>query len=168
MCRRFFDVRAFGAVMTTGLNAGRVCGPVQLAFAVSVDPVLPVDLLITRMAVADARKDEGPNQTMGRKCLIPYGLYRCHGFVSAHLSQKTGFTEEDLQVLWNALIQMWEHDRSSARGEMSARRLFAFKHDSALGNAPAHLLFESIQVKRSAGHENSDPRQFSEIGRAHV
>jgi CRISPR-associated protein Csd2 len=151
MCRRYFDVRTFGAVMSTGANAGQVRGPVQLSFSRSVDPVLPLDLSITRMAVAEAKDAESPNQTMGRKNLLPYGLYRCHGFISAHLARETGFSGADLELLWQALTQMFDHDRSASRGTMAPQKLVVFQHDSALGNAPAHKLFERVTVKRKSG-----------------
>ena len=155
MCANFFDVRAFGAVMSTkGANCGQVRGPVQFAFARSIEPILPLEVSITRMAattVADA-ESKGDIRTMGRKHIVPYGLYRAHGYVSACLAggagKGTGFSEEDLELLWTALEQMFEHDRSAARGEMAARRLILFKHDSELGNAPAHRLFERVTVKR--------------------
>lgn len=171
MCQTFFDVRTFGAVMSTGPNAGQVRGPVQVAFSRSLDPILPVDASITRMAVADNeirgasvgssefrawedRQPEDELRTMGRKALIPYGLYACKGFVSAHLAQGTGFSDEDLANLWQALLNMWDHDRSASKGVMSGRRLFVFKHigtdsDAAqrvrqamLGCAPAHRLLD--------------------------
>lgn len=151
MCQRFYDVRTFGAVMSTGDNAGQVRGPVQISFSRSLDPILPLDVRITRMAVTDARDDESPNQTMGRKNLIPYGLYRCHGFVSAHLANETGFNEDDLALFWQALTQMLDHDRSASRGTMAPQRLIVFKHQSALGNAPAHKLFERVIVTRKSG-----------------
>ncbi len=147
MCKNFFDVRAFGAVMTTEVNAGQVRGPIQLAFATSIDPVLPLEVSITRMAVTNER-DLEKERTMGRKHIIPYGLYRAHGFVSAKLAERTGFSEDDLQLLWQSLQMMFEHDRSAARGEMSARKLIVFKHQDALGNAPAHKLFEAVKVER--------------------
>jgi len=148
MCKRFYDVRTFGAVMSTGANAGQVRGPVQLSFSRSIDPILPLDLSITRMAVTEAKEADAPNQTMGRKNLIPYGLYRCHGFISAHLARETGFSEDDLALLWQALAQMFDHDRSASRGTMSPQKLIVFKHQTPLGNAPAHKLFERIQVRR--------------------
>lgn len=151
MCKRYFDVRTFGAVMSTGANAGQVRGPVQLSFSRSIDTVLPLDLSITRMAVAEAKEADSPNQTMGRKNLLPYGLYRCHGFISAHLARETGFTEADLDLFWQALTQMFDHDRSASRGTMAPQKLVIFKHQSALGNAPAHKLFERVHVKRKAG-----------------
>lgn len=153
MCKRFFDVRTFGAVMSTGANAGQVRGPVQLSFSRSIDPILPLDLSITRMAVTEAKEADSPNQTMGRKNLIPYGLYRCHGFISAHLARETGFSDADLQLLWQALTQMFDHDRSASRGTMAPQKLIAFRHASALGNAPAHKLFERVVVSRKSGVE---------------
>ena len=163
MCRNFFDVRTFGAVMSTGINCGQVRGPIQLTFARSIDPIVASEHSITRMAVAteaEAAKQEGDNRTMGRKYTVPYGLYRAHGFVSAFLAKQTGFSEDDLALFWQALCQMFEHDRSAARGEMTTRGLYVFKHDSELGNAPAHALFERIQVQRKAGVEV--PRSFQD------
>lgn len=153
MCRDFFDIRTFGAVLSlrTAPNCGQVRGPVQMTFARSIDPIVAQEHSITRMAVAteaEAEKQEGDNRTMGRKHTVPYGLYRAHGFVSAFLAKQTGFSEEDLQLLWQALTQMFEHDRSAARGEMATRRLYVFKHDSELGSAPAHKLFDLIQANR--------------------
>jgi CRISPR-associated protein Csd2 len=163
MCRNFYDVRTFGAVMSTGVNCGQVRGPVQLTFARSVDPIVAQEHSITRMAVAteaEAEKQEGDNRTMGRKHTVPYGLYRAHGFVSSFLAKQTGFSEADLELLWQALSQMFEHDRSAARGEMATRGLFVFKHDQALGNAPTHALFERVQVRRKEGVEV--PRSFED------
>ena len=165
MCSNFFDVRTFGAVMTTGVNAGQVRGPVQLAFASSVEPVLPLEISITRMAVTtekEAEAQSGDNRTMGRKHIVPYGLYRAHGFVSAKLAERTGFSDEDLQLLWDALLSMFEHDRSAARGEMAARKLIVFEHESAMGNAPAHVLFDSVKVGRAAGTEDAPARSFGD------
>lgn len=157
MCKNFYDVRTFGAVMSTKENnCGQVRGPVQIAFAKSVEPVVSQEISITRMAVeteAEAKKQEGDNRTMGRKHVVPYGLYVAHGFVSAPLSEKTGFSEEDLELLWNALGNMFEHDRSAARGMMSSQKLFVFKHRDKLGNAPAHKLFDLIDIQRKAGSE---------------
>lgn len=150
MCTNFFDIRTFGAVMTTEVNCGQVRGPVQLAFAKSVDPIMPQEISITRMAVTN-EKDLEKERTMGRKHIVPYGLYVAQGFVSAPLAEKTGFTGEDLNLLWDALVNMFEHDRSAARGLMSSRKLIVFKHDNKLGNAPAHKLFELVQVKRAEG-----------------
>lgn len=149
MCQNFYDVRSFGAVMSTGINCGQVRGPVQLNFARSVSRVLSQEHAITRMAVAtekEAEKQGGDNRTMGRKFTVPYGLYRCHGYVSAKLAQQTGFGDEDLELLLEALENMFDHDRSAARGEMRAQALYVFKHDSELGNAPAHKLFELVKV----------------------
>jgi CRISPR-associated protein Csd2 len=163
MCRNFFDVRTFGAVMSTGINCGQVRGPIQLTFARSIDPIVALEHSITRMAVAteaEAEKQEGDNRTMGRKHTVPYGLYRAHGFVSAFLAKQTGFSEDDLMLFWQALCQMFEHDRSAARGEMTTRGLYVFKHDSELGNAPAHALFERVQVQRKPGVEV--PRSFGD------
>jgi CRISPR-associated protein Csd2 len=165
MCANFFDVRTFGAVMTTGINAGQVRGPVQLAFATSVEPVLPLEISITRMAVTtekEAEAQSGDNRTMGRKHILPYGLYRAHGYISAKLAERTGFSEDDLQLLWRALINMFEHDRSAARGEMAARKLIVFKHDSVMGNAPAHALFDAVKVRRAEGSEDRPARSFSD------
>ncbi|MCF7989164.1 MAG: type I-C CRISPR-associated protein Cas7/Csd2 [Thiohalocapsa sp.] len=152
MCRNFYDVRTFGAVMSTGINCGQVRGPVQMTFARSMDPIVSQEHSITRMAVAteaEAEKQEGDNRTMGRKHTVPYGLYRAHGFVSAFLAKQTGFSEDDLNLLWQALTQMFEHDRSAARGQMSTRGLYVFKHDSELGNAHAHALFDLVRVERN-------------------
>ncbi len=148
MCRRYYDVRTFGAVMSTGANAGQVRGPVQLSFSRSIEPVLPLDVSITRMAVTEAREADAPNQTMGRKNLISYGLYRCHGFVSAHIARETGFNDDDLELLWQSLTQMFDHDRSASRGTMAPQKLVVFKHQTPLGNAPAHKLFERVTVQR--------------------
>jgi CRISPR-associated protein Csd2 len=152
MCQNFFDVRTFGAVMSTGINAGQVRGPVQLSFARSVDPIEPVEQTITRMAVATQKESEqqqGDNRTMGRKWIVPYGLYKAEGFISAYFAEGTGFSEDDLSLLWEALATMFEHDRSAARGRMSTRKLFVFKHESPLGNAPAHALFDLVAVRRA-------------------
>ncbi len=165
MCANFFDVRTFGAVMTTGVNAGQVRGPVQMAFASSIDPVVPLEISITRMAVTtekEAEAQSGDNRTMGRKHIIPYGLYRAHGFVSAKLAERTGFSGDDLELLWRALINMFEHDRSAARGEMAARKLVVFEHDSAMGNAPAHVLFDAVKVQRAGGSDAAAPRSYAD------
>ena len=151
MCKKFYDVRTFGAVMSTGSNAGQVRGPVQLSFSRSIDPILPLDLSITRMAVTEAKDADAPNQTMGRKNLIPYGLYRCHGFISANLAQETGFTTNDLDLLWEALAMMFDHDRSASRGTMAPQALLVFEHGTPLGNAPAHKLFERIKISAKSG-----------------
>jgi CRISPR-associated protein Csd2 len=150
MCKAYFDIRAFGAVMSTGANAGQVRGPVQMTFGRSVDPVVTLEHCITRMAVAteaEAESQSGDNRTMGRKNTIPYGVYVSHGFVSPHLANQTGFSEDDLTLFWDALVNMFEHDRSAARGLMATQRLVIFKHESALGNAPAHKLFERVRVE---------------------
>lgn len=154
MCQNFFDVRTFGAVMSTGVNCGQVRGPVQLTFARSVDPIVVLEHSITRMAVttpAEAEKQDGDNRTMGRKHTVPYGLYVAHGFVSAFLADQTKFSDEDLELLWQGLSQMFEHDRSAAHGQMSTRGLYVFKHASKLGSAPAHALFERITAKLKDG-----------------
>ena len=151
MCKNFFDVRTFGAVMSTGINCGQVRGPVQMTFGRSVDPIVALEHSITRMAVAteaEAEKQGGDNRTMGRKFTVPYGLYVAHGFVSAPLANQTGFSDQDLGLLWEALTNMFEHDRSAARGLMSTRGLYVFKHESRLGNASAHALFERVSVER--------------------
>lgn len=151
MCKNFFDVRTFGAVMSTGKNAGQVRGPIQLTFARSIDPIFASEHSITRMAVAteqEAEKQKGDNRTMGRKATIPYGLYLCHGFVSANLAQQTGFSQEDLELFFDALKNMFDVDRSAARGLMSAQKLIVFRHDSVLGNAPANKLFDLVSVKK--------------------
>jgi CRISPR-associated protein Csd2 len=171
MCDNFFDVRTFGAVMSTGINCGQVRGPVQLSFANSIEPIMPLEISITRMAATNeaekAKQAEGgederrENRTMGRKHIVPYGLYRAHGFVSAKLAERTGFSPADLAFLWEALANMFEHDHSAARGEMSARKLIVFKHASALGNAPAHALFDRVTVGRVTGDDirlPGDPR----------
>jgi CRISPR-associated protein Csd2 len=156
MCLRYYDIRTFGAVMSTGKNAGQVRGPVQMTFARSVEPVVALEHSITRMAVtteAEAEKQSGDNRTMGRKYTVPYGLYLAHGFVSAHLANQTGFSEEDMNLFWEALQNMFEHDRSAARGMMSTRGLYVFEHSTALGNAPAHKLFERIKIERKPESE---------------
>ncbi|MEZ5626626.1 MAG: type I-C CRISPR-associated protein Cas7/Csd2 [Rhodocyclaceae bacterium] len=163
MCANFFDVRTFGAVMSTGVNCGQVRGPVQLTFARSVDPVVALEHSITRMAVAteaEAEKQEGDNRTMGRKHTVPYGIYVAHGFVSSFLARQTGFSDDDLELLWQSLEHMFEHDRSAARGEMSTRGLYVFKHDSELGNAHAHDLFDRIRIARKP--EAEVPRSFAD------
>lgn len=161
MCSNFFDVRTFGAVMTTKVNSGQVRGPVQLAFATSVEPVVPLEVSITRMAVTND-KDVDKERTMGRKHILPYGLYRAHGFVSAKLAERTGFSDADLQLLWRALINAFEHDRSAARGEMAARKLVVFEHDSAMGNAHAHALLERVKVERRSEGADTPARKFAD------
>lgn len=147
MCQTFFDIRMFGAVMTTGVNCGQVRGPVQLTFARSVEPIVSLEQSITRMAVT-REEDLAKERTMGRKEIVPYGLYRAHGFVSPHLARQTGFDGADMDLLLEALQKMFEVDHSAARGEMSTRRLVVFQHESALGNAAAHSLFDRVQVRR--------------------
>lgn len=159
MCANFFDVRTFGAVMTTEINCGQVRGPVQMTFARSVSPVEYAEHSITRMAVTNER-DLEKERTMGTKYTVPYGLYMAHGFVSSFLAKQTGFSEDDLELLWQALAQMFEHDRSAARGEMNTRGLYVFKHESELGNAPAHTLFERIQTHLKDGL--TVPRNFAD------
>jgi len=165
MCKNFFDIRSFGAVMSLKeFNCGQVRGPVQIGFARSVDRIFTGEHTITRMAVAtqaEADKQKGDNRTMGRKFTVPYGLYRVHGFISAPLARQTGFTEEDLQLFWCALMNMFEHDRSAARGEMATQKLIVFKHDSELGNARARELFELITVERATDPGNP-ARSFSD------
>ena len=163
MCSRYYDVRTFGAVMSTGKNAGQVRGPIQLTFARSVDPINSSEHSITRMAVTkeeDAEKQGGDNRTMGRKSTVPYGLYVCHGFISANLAAQTGFSEDDLKLFWVALKNMFDVDRSAARGLMSAQKLIVFKHDSALGNAPANQLFDLVHVEKKV--DVDVPRKFGD------
>lgn len=150
MCHNFYDIRAFGAVMTTGVNCGQVRGPVQLGFSRSIDEVLPLDITLTRVTPTKfEEKKENKNTEFGNKYIIPYGLYRCEGYVSANLARKTtGFSEEDLELLWTAILNMFELDHSAARGNMAVRELIVFKHDSELGCAPAWKLFDAVQVKR--------------------
>ena len=155
MCSRYYDIRTFGAVMTTGKNAGQVRGPVQLTFSRSIDPVMTLEHSITRMAVTNEKdaSETGDNRTMGRKFTVPYGLYRCHGFISAHFAKQTGFSENDLELFWQALVNMFDHDHSAARGQMNARGLYVFEHSNNLGNAPADSLFKRIQVAKKDGVE---------------
>lgn len=162
MCSKYYDIRTFGAVMSMGKNAGQVRGPIQFTFARSVDPIVPAEHSITRMAVAtekEAEKQNGDNRTMGRKATIPYGLYVCHGFVSASLAKQTGFSEEDFTLFIDALKGMFDCDRSAARGLMSAQKLILFRHDSVLGNAPANKLFDLVKVERTT---DNVPRSFSD------
>lgn len=147
MCKNFYDIRAFGAVMTTDVNCGQVRGPIQVAFGQSIDPIVPQEISITRSSVTNER-DADKERTMGRKHIVPYGLYRTHGFVSANLAERTGFSDADLTLFWDALKNMLDHDRSAARGEMNARKLLVFKHASKQGNAPAHKLFDAVTVAR--------------------
>ncbi|MCI6176334.1 type I-C CRISPR-associated protein Cas7/Csd2 [bacterium] len=153
MCRNFYDIRTFGAVMTTfvkgALNCGQVRGPVQLGFARSVDPIVPQEVTITRIAITTEADAEKKGTEMGRKHIVPYGLYRAEGYVSANLARKTtGFSEEDLQLLWQAILNMFENDHSAARGKMAVRKLIVFRHDSELGNAPAYKLFDAVHIER--------------------
>lgn len=163
MCQNFFDIRTFGAVLSTGANAGQVRGPVQFTFARSIDPIVSLEHSITRMAVAteaEAEKQGGDNRTMGRKFTIPYGLYRAHGFISAPLAIQTGFSEADLELLWESLENMFEHDRSAARGLMGTRKLFIFEHSSKMGDASVQKLFDAIKVERK--DKNKPARDFSD------
>jgi CRISPR-associated protein, Csd2 family len=162
MCQNFYDIRAFGAVLSTGPNAGQVRGPVQFTFARSIDPIVSLEHSITRMAVAtqaEADKQGGDNRTMGRKFTVPYGLYRAHGFVSAPFAGQTGFSENDLELLWEALANMFEHDRSAARGLMGTRKLIIFEHASKMGNAPVQQLFDAVTVNRK--EPDKPARDFS-------
>lgn len=163
MCQNFYDIRTFGGVLSlkSAPNCGQVRGPVQFTFARSVDQVVPLEHSITRMAVAteaEAEKQQGDNRTMGRKFTVPYGLYRCHGFISAPLAAQTGFSDEDLSLFWNALLMMFEHDHSAARGQMATRKLIVFKHDSPMGNHPSHVLFDKVKVEA----EKKPARDFSD------
>jgi CRISPR-associated protein Csd2 len=164
MCGNFFDIRTFGAVMSTEVNAGQVRGPVQFTFAESIDPIVPMEISITRSSVTNEKDALQNDRTMGRKHIVPYGLYRAHGFVSGRLANDakkgTGFSEADLSLLWEALENMFDHDRAAARGEMTARGLVVFKHDSDIGNAPAHKLLERVTVARANG--DSPPRGFGD------
>lgn len=168
MCKNFYDIRMFGAVMTTDVNCGQVRGPLQLTFARSIDPIIPLDLSITRMAVTSRKEKEQKEKseegqflaTMGRKALLPYGLYRGHGFFSPHLAEQTGADAEDLTLFWRALQQMWDIDRSASRGFMACRGLYIFSHESKLGNAPAHKLFDLVQINIKNG--NKAPRKFED------
>ena len=165
MCQNFYDIRTFGAVMTTfvkaNLNCGQVRGPVQLGFAKSVDPILPQEITITRVAITTESDAEKKGTEMGRKYIVPYGLYRAEGYISANQARKvTGFSEEDLELLWEAILNMFQNDHYAARGKMAVRKLIIFKHDSELGCAPAHKLFDSVKVERREGVEV--PRSFSD------
>lgn len=153
MCDNFFDIRTFGAVMTTfvkaALNCGQVRGPVQLGFARSIDPIISQEVTITRVAITTEKDAENKSTEMGRKSIVPYGLYRVEGYISANLARKvTGFSEEDLELLWEAIINMFEHDHSAARGKMAVRELIVFKHSKELGDCPAYKLFDAVEVKR--------------------
>lgn len=163
MCANFYDIRTFGAVMTTfvkaSLNCGQVRGPVQLGFAQSVDPIIPQEVTITRVAITTEADAERKDTEMGRKAIVPYGLYRVEGFVSANLARKTtGFSEDDLNLLWQAIINMFENDHSAARGKMAVRELIVFKHATELGEAPAHKLFDAVKVERL----NAPARKYSD------
>ena len=170
MCDNFFDIRVFGAVMTTGVNCGQVRGPVQMTFARSIDPVIPLDLSITRVAVTrpedtvvevseeDGTAQGGKQSEMGRKSLVPYGLYKAYGFVNPFFADQTGVDEEDMEVFWSALVNMWDIDRSSSRGMMACQGLYVFSHENRLGNAPAHKLFDRLSVEMRDGVET--PRGF--------
>jgi CRISPR-associated protein Csd2 len=171
MCEQFFDIRTFGAVMTTGVNCGQVRGPVQLTFARSIDPVVPLDIAITRVAVTkpedtrtvssdDDQEGKGKQTEMGRKAILPYGLYLGHGFVNPQLAKQTGFSDRDLETFWTALQQMWELDHSASRGMMGLRGLYVFSHENPLGNAPSHALFDRITVQRREGIVA--PRRFND------
>ncbi len=165
MCSNFYDIRTFGAVMTTfvkgALNCGQVRGPVQLGFARSVDPVLPQEVTITRVAITTEKDAEKKDTEMGRKYIVPYGLYRAEGYVSANLARKTtGFSEDDLALLWEAILNMFEHDHSAARGKMAVRELVVFRHDSELGCAPAHKLFELVRAEHKEGV--TSPRSYAD------
>lgn len=162
MCKKYYDVRTFGAVMSTGKNAGQVRGPIQMTFARSIDPIAAAEHSITRVAVAtekEAEKQGGENHTMGRKATVPYGLYVCHGFISPNLAKQTGFSEEDLELFFDALKNMFDVDRSAARGLMSAQKLIVFRHDSVLGNAPANKLFDLVQIEKKT---DGAPRSFKD------
>ena len=164
MCKRYYDIRTFGAVLTTGENAGQVRGPVQLTFSRSIDPIVTLEHTITRCAPAKEVENPNPEDSeeekakkergrMGRKFTVPYGLYRCHGFISAHFAKQTGFSESDLELFWQALVNMFDHDHSAARGQMNARGLYVFEHSGSLGDAPADSLFKRIQVVKKGGVE---------------
>lgn len=172
MCRNFYDIRAFGAVMTTSVNCGQVRGPVQLNFARSIDPIFQQEVTVTRLAITTEKDAEGKSTEMGRKHIVPYGLYRAEGYISAHLANKkvteksgdtfniTGFSKDDLALLWEAIINMFEHDHSAARGKMTVRNLIVFTHESMLGNAPAHKLFDAVKIERLDA--NKPPRSYSD------
>ena len=167
MCQNFYDIRTFGAVMTTftknNLNCGQVRGPVQLGFAHSVEPVVPQEVTITRVAITTEADAEKKGTEMGRKHIIPYGLYRCEGYISANLARKTtGFSEEDLALLWEAILNMFEHDHSAARGKMAVRELIIFKHDSELGCAPAWKLFDSVHIQRRDADASLPARSYQD------
>lgn len=165
MCKNFYDIRTFGAVMTTfvkaSLNCGQVRGPVQLGFARSIDPIVPQEITITRVAITTEADAEKKTTEMGRKSIVPYGLYRAEGYISANLARKvTGFSEDDLNLLWEAIVNMFEHDHSAARGKMAVRELIVFKHDTELGNAPAHKLFDTVKITRK--NISAPPRKYED------
>ena len=165
MCSNFYDIRAFGAVMTTfvkaALNCGQVRGPVQIGFARSIDPVMSQEVTITRVAITTEKDAENKSTEMGRKNIVPYALYRVEGYISANLARKvTGFSEEDLELLWEAVINMFEHDHSAARGKMAVRELIVFKHSKELGDCPAYKLFDAVEVKRKADVQY--PRKYQD------
>lgn len=167
MCANFYDIRTFGAVMTTfvkaALNCGQVRGPVQIGFSRSVEPIMPQEVTITRVAITTEADAEKKGTEMGRKYIIPYGLYRCEGYVSANLARKTtGFSEEDLELLWEAILNMFEHDHSAARGKMAVRELIIFKHNCELGCAPAHKLFECVQIQRKSPDDLAPARSYQD------
>ena len=167
MCANFYDIRTFGAVMTTfvkaALNCGPVRGPVQMGFARSVEPVVPQEVTINRVAITTEADAENKGTEMGRKFIVPYGLYRCEGYVSANLARKTtGFSEEDLELLWEAILNLFEHDHSAARGKIAVRELIIFKHDSELGCAPAHKLFDTVKVTRTHPEDNIPARSYQD------
>jgi len=170
MCSNYYDIRTFGAVMSTGKNAGQVRGPIQLTFARSVDPIIALEHSITRMAVAtekEAEKQHGDNRTMGRKHTVPYALYRTHGFISPHLAAQTGFSEDDLNLFWQALHNMFDHDHSAARGLMGTRKLIIFRHELALGNAPAQQLFEMV-ANPKAENPSKPIRSFADYSKIEI
>ena len=167
MCANFYDIRTFGAVMTTfvkaALNCGQVSGPVQMGFARSVEPVVPQEVTITRVAITTEADAENKGTEMGRKYIVPYGLYRCEGYISANLARKTtGFSEKDLELLWEAILNLFEHDHSAARGKMAVRELIIFKHDSELGCAPAHKLFDTVKVTRTHPEDITPARSYQD------
>ncbi|MDD3013286.1 MAG: type I-C CRISPR-associated protein Cas7/Csd2 [Candidatus Gastranaerophilales bacterium] len=161
MCQNYFDIRTFGAVMTTGdYNCGQVRGPVQINFGRSIDPVISNEITITRQAITTEKDAETKSTEFGKKFIVPYGLYKAEGYISSKLAQQTGFSTDDLELLWEAIINMFEHDHSAARGKMAVRKLIVFKHDSELGNAPSHKLFELIKAEAK---DNTQPiRSFSD------
>lgn len=165
MCQNFYDIRAFGAVMSTDVNCGQVRGPIQFTLASSIDPIISQEHAVTRCAVTtekEAESQSGDNRTMGRKFTVPYGLYRVHGYINPHLARKTGFGEEDLELFWQSLANMFENDRSASRGEMAPQALICFEHADALGNAPANKLFARVEIERNEPDGESPPRDFKD------